>query len=132
MLQDQAYADCEALHLEMKQIEKEVNCLLDSVFKLGNGDLAIGTVKAFEQGVIDIPFAPSKYNAGKMLPARDNEGHIRILEFGNLGFNDEIKAFHKKKMEERAKYEGRPVSFQMTVDDVYAVGEGQLVGRPRK
>jgi methylaspartate mutase epsilon subunit len=132
LLQDQAYADCEALHLEMKQIEKEVNCLLDSVFKLGNGDLAIGTVKAFEQGVIDIPFAPSKYNAGKMLPARDNEGHIRILEFGNLGFNDEIKAFHKKKMEERAKYEGRPVSFQMTVDDVYAVGEGQLVGRPRK
>ena len=131
LLQDQSYVNSDALDLEMKQIETEVDCLLDSVFKLGNGDLAIGVVKAFEQGVLDIPFAPSKYNAGKMLPARDNDGHIRILEFGNLGFTDDIKAFHRQKIEERAKYEGRPVSFQMTVDDVYAVSEGQLVGRPR-
>ena len=41
----------------------------------------------------DVPFAPSKYNPGKILPARDNQGYIRILEFGNLGFNDEIKSF---------------------------------------
>lgn len=132
LLQDQKYVDCEALDAEIKQIEMEVDCLLNSVFTLGNRDLAVGTVKAFAQGVLDIPFAPSKYNSGKMLPARDNEGHIRILEFGNLGFNEEIKAFHRQKIEERAKYEGRPVSFQMSVDDIYAVSEGQLVGRPRK
>ena len=34
-----------------------------------------------------------------------------------------------KKLEERAKFENREVSFQMTVDDIYAVSNGVLVGR---
>jgi methylaspartate mutase epsilon subunit len=33
-------------------------------------------------------------------------------------------------MEKRGKYEGRDVSFQMVVDDIFAVGNGVLVGRP--
>ena len=132
LLEDQEYTNGSKLEAEILQIEKEVDCLMDAVFKLGSGDLAIGTVKAFAQGVIDIPFAPSKYNAGKMLPARDNDGHIRILEFGNLGFNEEIKAFHRQKILERANYEGREVSFQMTIDDVNAVSKGELIGRPSK
>ena len=99
---------------------------------LGNNDLAVGTVKAFEQGVIDVPFAPSRYNKGDILPARDNEGRIRILEFGNLGLSEEIKNFHRKKIKERADYEGREVSFQLTVDDIYAVSQGSLVGRPQR
>ncbi|NLM33731.1 MAG: methylaspartate mutase subunit E, partial [Acholeplasmataceae bacterium] len=122
----------EALQAEIYQIKKEVKCLLDKVFAVGNGDLAVGTVKAFEAGFIDIPFAPSRFNANKMLPARDNEGNIRILEFGNLAFTDDIKAFHREKIKERAKSEGRKVSFQLTVDDIYAVSQGQLVGRPFK
>ena len=132
MLQDQKYEENPKLDAETAQIKKEVNCLLDSVYRLGDGDLAIGTVKAFEQGVLDIPFAPSKFNAGKMLPARDNEGCIRILDFGNLGLTDDIKEFHKQKIEERAKEEGRPMSFKMTIDDIYAVSMGKLIGRPYK
>ena len=129
LLQDQSYIDSKELEAEINQIEREVDCLMNAVLLLGNGDLAIGTVEAFKQGVIDIPFAPSKYNAGKMLPARDNLGYIRILEFGQLGFSDDIKAFHHQKMEERANKEGRKISFQMTVDDVSAVSYGQLIGR---
>lgn len=132
LLQDQEYIHSRELEQERQQIAKEVDSLLDAVFTVGQGDLAVGTVRAFEQGILDIPFAPSKYNAGKMLPARDNDGHIRILEFGNLGFTDEIKAFHQQKMIERAKQEGRAVSFQMTVDDIYAVSQGKLVGRPKR
>ncbi len=117
---------------EYRQIRKEVDSLLGHVFYLGNGDLAIGTVEAFKQGIIDIPFAPSKFNAGKMLPARDNLGCIRVLEFGNLGFSEEIKEFHRHKIAERAKYEGREVSFQMTIDDVCAVSAGELIGHHTK
>lgn len=130
LLKDQEYANNDKLEAEQKQIEKEVDCLLDAVFKLGEGDLAVGTVKAFAQGVIDIPFAPSKFNANKMLPARDNDGCIRILDFGNLGFTDDIKEFHKQKLQERAKFEGRPMSFNMAIDDIYAVSTGNLIGRP--
>lgn len=130
LLCDQKFPDCEELRAEMEQIKKEVNCLMDAVLRVGDGDIAQGVVNAFAQGLIDVPFAPSKYNAGLILPVRDNDGYIRIFEFGNLAFTDEIKEFHRKKIEERAAAEGRPVSFQFTIDDIYAVSVGHLVGRP--
>jgi methylaspartate mutase epsilon subunit len=80
--------------------------------------------------VIDIPFAPSKYNAGKMMPARDNNGCIRYLSFGNIPFSKEIKDYNIMKLEKRATFEGRKISFNMTIDDVYAVSRGVLIGRP--
>ena len=130
LLQDQKFPESARLTEEMEQIKKEVNCLMDCILKVGEGDLAVGVVKAFEQGLIDVPFAPSKFNAGLILPARDNEGYIRILEFGKLGFSEDIKEYHRKKIEERAASEGRPVTFQLTVDDIYAVSTGHLIGRP--
>ena len=58
-------------------------------------------------------------------------GAIRILDMGNLPFTPEIKAYHKAKIEERAKAEKRNASFQMVTDDVYAISKGRLVGRPK-
>lgn len=130
LLQDQKMFDSPELLAEIEQIKKEVNCLMDCVLRVGEGDIAVGTVKAFEQGLIDIPFAPSKFNAGLILPARDAQGNLRIYEFGKLGFTEDIKEFHRKKIAERAKLEGREPSFQLTIDDVYAVSYGHLVGKP--
>ncbi|MDO5725264.1 MAG: methylaspartate mutase subunit E [Tissierellia bacterium] len=130
LLEGQRYADAERLREEVDLIKAEVKCMLDKTYELGSGDLAVGTVKAFEAGVIDMPFGPSIYNAGKMLPARDNEGYIRYLEPGNIPFTKEILDFNREKLEERARYEGRDVSFQMTVDDIFAVSRGKLIGRP--
>jgi methylaspartate mutase epsilon subunit len=128
LLQEQFYPNSKALLAEEKQIALEVNSLMDFVLKVGNNDLVLGVIKSFEQGILDIPFAPSKYNANKVLPARDLDGCIRILEFGNLGFSEEIKKFHQKKLALRAKKEKREVSFQMCVDDIYAVSSGRLIG----
>ncbi len=130
LLKDQKMPDSHVLQAEKEQIRKEVTCLMERVFELGDQDLAQGTIKAFELGVIDIPFAPSKQNMNKVLPARDNDGCVRILEFGNIGMTDDIKEFHQNKLNERAKAEGRPINFQMTVDDIYAVSTGNLIGRP--
>lgn len=130
LLQDQKFPECQALTNEMNQIEKEVNCLMDAILTAGEGDLAQGIVNAFAQGLIDIPFAPSKFNAGLILPARDHDGCIRILEFGKTAFTDEIKKFHQEKIAARAAEEGRQVSFQLTIDDVCAVSSGHLIGRP--
>lgn len=129
LLRDQKYEESEKYLEEYHQIKKEVDSILNHVFILGKGDLAVGVVKAFETGILDVPFAPSMYNAGKVLPARDNDGCIRILEFGNIGFSEDIKEFHRMKIKERAKTENRSVSFQLTVDDVYAVSTGSLIGR---
>ncbi|MFD2169917.1 methylaspartate mutase subunit E [Tumebacillus lipolyticus] len=132
MLRGQRMAPSPALEAEMELIRAETKCLLDKVHELGEGDYAIGAVRAFQAGVLDVPFAPSQHNAGKMLPARDNSGAIRYLEFGNLPFTQEIKDHNRALLEERARFEGRPVSFQMVIDDIYAVSKGTLVGRPEK
>lgn len=129
MLRDQDMTTIPAVLQEAEIIHQEVEEILDKVFELGNGDLAQGVVNAFAAGVLDIPFAPNKYNAGKVMPARDNDGAVRILDGGNMPFSEEIKRFHRAKLEERAKVEHRDVSFQMVIDDVYAISKGFLVGR---
>lgn len=130
LLEGQRYSESKELRDEINIIKAEVKCMLDETLKLGNGDWAIGTVKAFENGVIDIPFGPSIYNKGKMLPARDNKGFIRYLETGNIPLSKELKDFNRKCLEDRAKFENREVGFQMTIDDIFAVSRGKLVGRP--
>jgi methylaspartate mutase epsilon subunit len=130
MLRDQSIKDGEHLESEMSVIEEETRCILDRVLDLGEGDLAQGTVRAFEAGVIDVPFAPSRYNAGKIMPARDNEGAVRLLDTGKLPFNDRLKTFHRDRIAKRGEFENRGVSFQMVIDDIYAISKSRLVGRP--
>jgi len=132
MLRDQRLQRTPELIGEMEMIAAETRCILDRTLELGEGDWAKGTVRAFQAGIIDIPFAPSRSNAGKALPARDNTGAIRFLDFGALPFDEDIMAFHRDKIEDRAKKEGRAASFQMVIDDVYAIGKGFLVGRPKQ
>ena len=131
MLKDQSLLNLKAVADECAIMEAEMECILSRVIELGKGDIAVGAVRAFEAGVIDVPFAPSKYNLGKALPARDDDGAVRFLDCGHLPFSDEIKNFHIGKLEARGKKEKRAVSFQMVIDDIYAIGKGYLVGRPK-
>ncbi len=131
MLRDQKMPLTHELEVEINIILAETRCIVDKISELGMGDVAKGIIRAFEAGIIDVPFAPSKYNLGRALPARDNNGAVRFLDFGNLPFDDDIKSFHIKRMEERAAYEKRSASFQMVIDDIYAISKGRLVGRPK-
>ena len=130
MLADQTFTD---VHLEDEKeiIRRETRAIVDKCFELGNGDIAVGVCRGVEAGVLDVPFAPCRANAGLMLPCRDNEGAVRILNPGHLPFDQELKDFHASKINERAVAEKRKASFQMVIDDVYAIGKGRLVGRPK-
>ena len=130
LLKGQRMAMSKELELEIKIIKAETKCMVDKMYEVGNGDLALGTVKGIEMGVIDIPFGPSKYNLGKMMPARDNNGAVRYLMTGNIPFTKDLIDFNTERLEARAKFENRAVSFQMTVDDIFAVSKGNLIGRP--
>jgi len=132
MLRGQRMPMSKELEMEIKIIKAETKCMLDSVYEVGKGDFARGTVEAFKLGIVDIPFAPSKYNAGKMMPARDNQGAVRYLMPGNLPFTQDLIDFNKEKLMERGRFENRDVTFQMTVDDIFAVGKGNLIGRPEE
>ncbi|PMQ02503.1 MAG: methylaspartate mutase subunit E [Dictyoglomus sp. NZ13-RE01] len=132
MLENQNFIDEKLISEEEEIIKNEVLSILNKVYELGDGDFLIGTVRAFSAGVLDVPFAPSKYALGRVMPVRDNNGAIRFFDFGNIPIPEEIKNYHREKLEERAKFEKRPVSFQMVLDDIYAISRGRLIGRPRR
>lgn len=66
-----------------------------------------------------------------MLPARDFEGAVRYLNVANVPLPRELADFNRSKIEHRAKMEKRKASFQMVIDDVYAISKGRLVGKPK-
>jgi methylaspartate mutase epsilon subunit len=43
----------------------------------------------------------------------------------------EVFEVHKERIKQRAAHENREASYQMLIDDVYAVCKGRLVGRSR-
>ena len=91
---------------ECALIEREVQALLDSVILCGRGSITEGIVSAFRRGFLDIPFAPSIYNRGEVMTARDLEGAVRFLSLGHLQFDRELREFHEHKMQERLRAEG--------------------------
>lgn len=131
MLREQKMPITNEVKIETEIIKMETRCILERTFEIGEGNVANGAVRAFEAGFIDVPFAPSKFNRGKVLPVRDSEGAIRLLDFGYLPFSDEIKDFHREQIEKRGRLENRSPNFQMVIDDIYAISKGRLVGRPR-
>ncbi|RYD06181.1 hypothetical protein N752_04650 [Desulforamulus aquiferis] len=131
MLKDQPLLETIELKNEKDLIKAETRAILERLLEFGEGDIALGTVRGFQAGVIDVPFAPSRFNLGRLLPARDHHGAVRLLDFGNLPFGDDIKDIHREKIATRGKAEGREPSFQMVIDDIYAIGKGMLVGKPR-
>ncbi len=130
LLADQKVYMSKKLKEQINIIKEETDCILKAVFEVGNGDLAKGVVEAFKRGILDIPFAPSRHNANKVLPARDSYGAVRYLEFGNVPLSEELKSYNRFMLEKRGINQKRPVDFQMTVDDIFAISEGRLVGRP--
>lgn len=131
MLKDQKVENSSFLQREIEIIEKETKSIVNKSFELGKNDFMDSAIAAIEAGIIDVPFAPSKHNLGTILPARDNFGAVRILEPGNVPIPKDVMDFHRSKIDERAKFEKRPATFQMVIDDIYAVGKGNLVGRPK-
>jgi len=131
MADQQICADNAIVRREMDLIRREVDSVMSAVLGAAGDDIVQGIVRAFAGGILDVPFAPSIYNKGKVLPVRDNEGCIRLFAKGNLPLGEDIMSFHKERLQERSKAEGRPVTFQMVTDDIYAISKGKLIGRPR-
>jgi len=122
--------DLGGIEQEQQLVERATRALMDAVYDAGDGDVAQGVIRAFDDGALDVPFAPSDAAEGAVLPARDDDGRVRIFEFGDLALPEEIKQTHSARLGERARTEGRDQSFRMVADDVDAISEGKLIGRP--
>lgn len=118
------YPDSPDLKLEMAMIRDEATAIVERVLELGDGDAAVGAVRAFQAGVLDVPWSPSMHNAHRVMPARDSAGAVRYLEPGNLPLPAHVAEYHREKLADRGRLEGRPVGPDMAIDDVMSVADG--------
>jgi methylaspartate mutase epsilon subunit len=125
------------IELEMKDVaeeekvtEIEVRAILDRILNLGDGDIVDGTIKAIESGVLDSPWSPNINVKDRVLGVRDARGACRYLEFGDLPIPNEIKEFHRRKIAEREKLEGRKADYHTAVRDLWSLSKGKIVGIP--
>lgn len=121
--------DTERINAEATVIEHEVDSIFESVLMSGRGSLTQGLIEAFKRGYIDIPFAPSIYNSGRVITARDTEGAVRFLDPGNLQLAKEEKEFHEHLIQERRRSEGllnKGQDYLIVERDVLRVPRGQF------
>jgi len=122
--------DNEEIRQEEKIAEEQATQIIDKVLEMGDGDVTVGIVKGIEAGVLDSPFSINVNVKDKVLGVRDIKGACRYLDFGNLPFSEEIKNFHRKKIAEREKIQGKKVDHYTSIDDFWAISKGSLIGKP--
>jgi methylaspartate mutase epsilon subunit len=120
--------DQKAVMIESEREEVEVRLIIERVLGLGEGDVAVGAVRAVQSGVLDNPFSTNSQVACKVLGVKDNEGAVRYLDTGNLPFTSEIRDFHREKISEREKKRGQALDYSTVIDDIMSISKGFLVG----
>jgi methylaspartate mutase epsilon subunit len=125
------------INLEMKEIDEEariaeleIRALMDKILEAGDGDVVVGCIKCVDEGFLDSCFSPNKQVKDKVMGIKDSKGAIRYLDFGNLPLPEEVKEFHREKVAEREKTEGRKMDYDAVVQDFWAFSKGQLTGKP--
>lgn len=112
-----------AYEREKALIAREVHAILDKVLEMGDGDAALGTVRAFEAGVMDVPWSPNRHVKSRVMPARDAEGFLRIFNPGALPLPRDVMEIHRAALRARAAREGVPCDRELAIRSVYEISE---------
>ncbi|MCL1829283.1 MAG: methylaspartate mutase subunit S [Oscillospiraceae bacterium] len=115
------------IETEERMTELAVGAIIERVMELGDGDVCVGIVKALDEGVLDSPFAICMYLQDNTLGVRDLQGAMRYLEYGNVPIPEEVREFSREKIREREEYEGRKMTYKVSVSDMWTLGEGMLI-----
>jgi methylaspartate mutase epsilon subunit len=86
----------ERVNEERDWIVEEVDALLAPA--LDSADLLEGTCRAFERGLLDVPFSASRYAHAEVIPMRASDGAIRIFDFGRLNMPARLKQRHRQQL----------------------------------
>ena len=110
--------------------EAEIRAFMEKILEAGDGDVIVGCLKCVEAGFLDSSFSPNKQVRDQVIGIKDCRGAIRWKEFGNLPLPEEIKKFHREKVAERVKTEGREMDYDAFIQDFWAFSKGRLIGKP--
>src|SRR5690348_2078781 len=108
---------------EQALIVREVRAIVDKVLEMGDGDVAIGAVRAFAAGVLDVPWSPNRHVKSRVMPARDAHSYLRILEPAGLPLPRDVMEVHEAGLRERAAKERVPFDRDLAVKSVYEIAE---------
>ncbi len=108
---------------EVDLIKREVRPILDATLEIGEGDIAVGTVRACEAGIVDIPWSPNRHVKSTVMPARDADGYLRILDPGDMPFDKDVLEIHAEHLRARAERDGVPFGRELAVSSVYEISE---------
>jgi methylaspartate mutase epsilon subunit len=108
---------------EKALIKREARALIDKALEMGDGDAAVGTVRGFEAGVLDVPWSPSRYCKSRIMPARDIDGYLRIVDPGLMPYPKDVMEIHAEKLRLRAERDGLPYGHELAVASVYEMAE---------
>jgi methylaspartate mutase epsilon subunit len=118
-------ADWDAVAEEENLIVEETTAILDAVLESCDGDLAEGVARAVESGRLDVPFSPSVWNAGRVLPVRDASGAVRLAEPAGLPVPGHIRARHRALVMRRLTATGQSLE-ELIEHDVLLVSRGHF------
>jgi methylaspartate mutase epsilon subunit len=113
----------EEFRREKELIAREVRAVIDKVLEIGDGDVAVGAVRAFEAGVMDIPWSPNRHVKSRVLPARDIDGYLRIFDPGDMPIPRDVIEYHEERLRKRAERERQPYDHELAVSSVYEISE---------
>jgi len=122
--------DTEAVNSEQTILELEVQAIMNYIFRSGRGSVARGTLKAFQEGILDIPFSPNIYNRGRLLTARDSNGAIRFVNPEILPFDDQTKDFHLDKVHRRMSAQRVSKVSEMIESDLTRIWKNDYLSWP--
>jgi methylaspartate mutase epsilon subunit len=106
------------LKLEETMIELEVRAIMEKCLELGDGDIALGLCRGVEAGCVDTMLTPWKHNKGNVVVMRDAENAVRYFSSGSIPLPQEVKEYHREQLAERARKEGKELTFEMVVQDL--------------
>ncbi|HJO75282.1 MAG TPA: methylaspartate mutase subunit E [Rhodospirillales bacterium] len=108
---------------EADLIRRETRPIIDRVLEMGDGDAALGAVRALETGALDIPWSPNRFVKSRVMPARDLDGYLRIYDPGDLVFDPDVAEIHTERLMRRAEAEGVPYDQNLAITSVYEISE---------
>lgn len=115
---------------EMLLLEREVRAMMTAIEKLGRGSVARGAIKAFEKGILDVPFSPSMYNKNSLITAKDCDGAIRFVNPEQLPFENDMIDFHKEKIHQRMTAERARRTFEILEKDLTRIWKNDFLKWP--
>ena len=97
--------------------------VIDKMLEMGDGDVALGTVRAFEAGVLDMPWSPNRTSRAGSCRRAMPTATCAFFDPGVMPFPRDVLDVHEAGLRRRAEREGVPFGDDLAVSSVYELSE---------